>query len=142
MAQQDHASKNLRAVLDKQDNASSVSYLYYKGKLIILDEDDQELGAEEQSSGQILCSPFDLRNLHSTPPEPYGMSSEAKYSDCDLWGVLNDAGPFMGWGKRLPMSCDGSVVCSFRCAADSALKISLLTEVGYCWLIVKQIGSE
>ena len=142
MAQQDHASKNLRAVLDRQDNASSVSYLYYKGKLIILDEDDKELGAEELSSGQILCSPFDLRNLHSSPLDPYGMSNEAKYNDCDLWGYLNATCPSIGRGKRLPMGCDRYIVHRFRSETDSAWKISLLTEGGHCLLIVEQVGSE
>ena len=142
MAQQDHASKNLRAVLDRQDNASSVSYLYYKGKLIILDEDDKELGAEELSSGQILCSPFDLRNLHSSPLDPYGMSNEAKYNDCDLWGYLNATCPSIGRGKRLPMGCDGYVVHRFRSETDSAWKISLSAKGGYCWLIIEKVEEE
>ncbi|WP_455514359.1 hypothetical protein [Porphyromonas sp.] len=142
MAQQDHASKNLRAVLDREDNASSISYLYYKGKLIILDEDDEELGAEGQSSGQSLCSTFDLRNLHSTPPDPYGMSNEAKYSDCDLWGYLNATYPSIGRSKRLSMGCDGYVVHHFRSETDCAWKISLSAKGGYCWLIIEKVEEE
>ena len=125
-----------------KNKASRLSCLFYKGKLMILEGDDGELEAGGSSSGQTADSAGCNPDYDSSPLDPYGMSSEAKYSDCDLWGYLNATCPSIGRGKRLPMGCDGYVVHRFRSETGSAWKISLSAKGGYCWLIIEKVEEE
>lgn len=126
-----------------KNKASRLSCLFYKGKLMILEGDDEDLEVRgyslEQTADDAGC---DL-NYDSSPLDPYGRSSEARYSDCDLWGLLNSAVPFTGWGRRLPAGIiDGYVLCPFQLKTDDAYKVSLTARGGYCWLIVGKVEEE
>lgn len=143
MAQRDYATKNFKAIFDMKNKASKLSCLFYKGKLMILEGDDGELEAGGSSSGQTADSAGCNPGYDSSPLDPYGMSSEAKYSDCDLWGFLNSTVPFTGWGRRLPAGIiDGYVLCPFQLKSDDAYKVSLTARGGYCWLIIEKVEEE
>lgn len=140
MAQRDYATKNFKAIFDMKNQASKLFYLFYKGKLMILEGDDRELVAGGCSSGQTADDAGCDLDYDSSPLDPHGMSSEAKYSDCDLWGFLNSTVPSTGWGRRLPAGIiDGYVLYPFQLKTDDAYKVSLTARGGYCWLIVKKI---
>ena len=126
-----------------KNKASKLSCLLYKGKLMILEGDDGELEAGGCSSGETADNAGCDLDYDSSPLDPYGMSSEARYSDCDLWGLLNSAVPFTGWGRRLPDGIiDGYVLCLFQLKTDDAYKVSLTARGGYCWLIVEKVEEE
>lgn len=110
---------------------------------MILEGDDEELEAGGSSSGQTADSAGCNPDYDSSLPDPYGMSSEAKYSDCDLWGLLNSAVPFTGWGGRLPAGIiDGYVLHPFQLKTNGAYKVSLTARGGYCWLIIEKVEEE
>lgn len=143
MAQRDYATKNFKAIFDMKNQASELFCLFYKGKLMILEGDDGELEAGGAPSRQTADSAGCNLDYDSSLLDPYGMSSEAKYSDCDLWGFLNSAAPFTGWDRRLPAGIiDRYVLYPFQLESDDAYKVSLIARGGYCWLIVEKVEEE
>lgn len=110
---------------------------------MILEGDDEGLEVGGCSSGQTADDAGCNLDYDSSLLDPYGMSSEAKYSDCDLWGFLNSAAPSTGWNRRLPAGIiDRYVLCPFQLKSDDAYKVSLTARGGYCWLIVEKVEEE
>nr|WP_311447205.1 hypothetical protein [uncultured Porphyromonas sp.] len=124
-----------------KNKALKLSCLFYKDKLIILGRNDGDLEVGECSSGQTADDVGCDSDYDSSPLDPYGMSSEAKYSDCDIWGFLNSIVPFTRWSRSLPAGIDGYALCPFQLKIDDAYKVSLMKRGGYCWLIIEK-GEE